>query len=62
MASAPWSQARVRGPARDRPSPSRDTTPAAVAVNDFVVERAEAVAAEIESLGVRAVAVQADVG
>jgi len=33
-----------------------------VAVNDFVLERAEAVAAEIESLGVRAVAVQADVG
>lgn len=33
-----------------------------VAVNDFVMERAEAVAAEVESLGVRAVAVQADVG
>lgn len=33
-----------------------------VAVNDFVLERAQAVAAEIEALGVRAVAVQADVG
>jgi NAD(P)-dependent dehydrogenase (short-subunit alcohol dehydrogenase family) len=33
-----------------------------VAVNDFVLERAEAVAAEIGELGVRAVAVQADVG
>ena len=33
-----------------------------VAVNDFVAERAAAVAAEIEALGVRAVAVQADVG
>jgi 3-oxoacyl-[acyl-carrier protein] reductase len=33
-----------------------------VAVNDFVLERAAAVAAEIEALGVRAVAVQADVG
>jgi NAD(P)-dependent dehydrogenase (short-subunit alcohol dehydrogenase family) len=33
-----------------------------VAVNDFVLERAEAVAAEIEALGVRAVPVQADVG
>lgn len=33
-----------------------------VAVNDFVAERAAAVAAEIEALGVRACAVQADVG
>ena len=33
-----------------------------VAVNDFVVERAEAVAAEIKALGVPAVGVQADVG
>ena len=33
-----------------------------VAVNDFVIERAEAVAAEIEALGVRAIPVQADVG
>ncbi len=33
-----------------------------VAVNDYVLERAEAVAAEIEALGVRAVPVQADVG
>ncbi len=33
-----------------------------VAVNDFVIERAEAVAAEIRDLGVAAVAVQADVG
>jgi 3-oxoacyl-[acyl-carrier protein] reductase len=33
-----------------------------VAVNDFVIERAQAVAAEIEALGVRAVPVQADVG
>jgi NAD(P)-dependent dehydrogenase (short-subunit alcohol dehydrogenase family) len=33
-----------------------------VAVNDYVLERAEAVATEIEALGVRAVAVQADVG
>jgi 3-oxoacyl-[acyl-carrier protein] reductase len=33
-----------------------------VAVNDFVLERAEAVAAEIESMGVPAVPVQADVG
>ena len=33
-----------------------------VAVNDFVIERAQAVAAEIEAMGVRAVAVQADVG
>lgn len=33
-----------------------------VAVNDFVIERAEAVAAEIEAMGVRAVPVQADVG
>ncbi len=32
-----------------------------VAVNDFVAERAKAVAAEIEAMGVRAVAVQADV-
>jgi 3-oxoacyl-[acyl-carrier protein] reductase len=33
-----------------------------VAVNDFVVERAAAVVAEIEALGVRAIAVPADVG
>ncbi|MFT4047174.1 MAG: SDR family NAD(P)-dependent oxidoreductase [Solimonas sp.] len=33
-----------------------------VAVNDFVAERAAAVAAEIEALGVKAVPVQADVG
>jgi NAD(P)-dependent dehydrogenase (short-subunit alcohol dehydrogenase family) len=33
-----------------------------VAVNDFVLERAEAVAAEIRALGVKAAAVQADVG
>ena len=33
-----------------------------IAVNDFVAERAEAVVAEIESLGVRAIAVAADVG
>jgi 3-oxoacyl-[acyl-carrier protein] reductase len=33
-----------------------------VAVNDFVLERAKAVAAEIEALGVRALPVQADVG
>lgn len=33
-----------------------------VAVNDFIMERAAAVAAEIEAMGVRAVPVQADVG
>jgi NAD(P)-dependent dehydrogenase (short-subunit alcohol dehydrogenase family) len=33
-----------------------------VAVNDFVLDRAMAVVAEIEALGARAVAVQADVG
>jgi NAD(P)-dependent dehydrogenase (short-subunit alcohol dehydrogenase family) len=33
-----------------------------IAVNDFVLERAEAVAAEIRALGVPAAAVQADVG
>jgi len=33
-----------------------------VAVNDFVLERAEAVAAEIRAIGVKAVPVQADVG
>lgn len=33
-----------------------------VAVNDFVIERAEAVAAEIRALGVKAIGVQADVG
>ena len=33
-----------------------------IAVNDFVLERAEAVAAEIEELGMRAIPVQADVG
>ncbi|HMK84490.1 MAG TPA: SDR family NAD(P)-dependent oxidoreductase [Steroidobacteraceae bacterium] len=33
-----------------------------VAVNDFVAERAEAVVADIEALGVRAVAATADVG
>jgi NAD(P)-dependent dehydrogenase (short-subunit alcohol dehydrogenase family) len=33
-----------------------------VAVNDFVIERAAAVAAEIAALGVKAVPVQADVG
>jgi len=33
-----------------------------IAVNDFVLERADAVAAEIRALGVKAVPVQADVG
>ncbi|HWK49983.1 MAG TPA: SDR family NAD(P)-dependent oxidoreductase [Steroidobacter sp.] len=33
-----------------------------IAVNDFVAERADAVVAEIQSLGVRAIAVPADVG
>jgi 3-oxoacyl-[acyl-carrier protein] reductase len=33
-----------------------------VAVNDFVIERAEAVAEEIRALGVKAIGVQADVG
>lgn len=33
-----------------------------IAVNDFVMERAEAVAAEIRGIGVKAVPVQADVG
>src|ERR1700722_8872112 len=33
-----------------------------VAVNDFVAERAAGVVAEIESLGVKAVVAQADVG
>lgn len=33
-----------------------------VAVNDYVLERAEAVAAEIQAMGVKAVPVQADVG
>jgi NAD(P)-dependent dehydrogenase (short-subunit alcohol dehydrogenase family) len=33
-----------------------------IAVNDFVLERAEAVAAEIRELGIPAIAVQADVG
>ena len=33
-----------------------------VAVNDFVLQRAAAVAAEIEAMGIRAVPVQADVG
>lgn len=33
-----------------------------IAVNDFVLERAEAVVEEIEAMGVKAVAVQADVG
>ncbi|GAB3102258.1 SDR family oxidoreductase [Aestuariicella hydrocarbonica] len=36
--------------------------PGGVAVNDYVLERAEAVAAEIRELGVPACAVQADVG
>ena len=33
-----------------------------IAVNDFILERAEAVAAEIQASGIRAVPVQADVG
>jgi 3-oxoacyl-[acyl-carrier protein] reductase len=34
----------------------------AVVVNDFVIERAEGVAAEIEAMGARAIPIQADVG
>jgi len=49
MASVHWSQAPARRRTRDRPHPGA-TQRGGVAVNDFVMERAEAVAAEIESL------------